>query len=559
MTPAASAAWALLLVSSLSAFPQKEAAQNKSVPPLERVVQMLREPITTRGLSIRVGARVLPGASPTTVDLVVVADIGRKTSPQDVTVGIILLEADGRVVDSGTQQRRLEPGLGPDGALRYTCLLQVPPGRYRLKMAAVDGAGQGGCVERDVQVSLAEVGPLMLGDILLTPAGASDLSLGLALDDTVPSGVVKASVQFRTKEAALPAGLRVTAEVADTAAGRALRSVPLSLGRAAGGELHAVGQMDLGLLPPGDYFVRAVVTVEGRAVGARTTPVRIVAAGPAAASLTEARPTARLSVGSDRWLIRPFDVKDVLRLEVVGFFVGRLASTVGPPPSNAVAGARQAVRTGEFEKARTELTSADDRWLDVRFLRGVALLAVQAWEPAAAEFRAALKVDSEFLPAAFYLGACYAAGGNDREAVGAWQMALVSESQAPIVYEVLVDALLRLREGQQAGEFMAEALERWPSDDTFRPRAAAVALAKGDARGALDLLDPHIEAHPGDVTSLFLAMRAIFQVRAEGKTARGESEDVAAMARYARLYEAAQGSEREIVARWLAFVQRREP
>ena len=62
------------------------------------------------------------------------------------------------------------------------------------------------------------------------------------------------------------------------------------------------------------------------------------------------------------------------------------------------------------------------------------------------QFRETLRLDSEFFPAAFYLGSCYAAGGRDHEAAGAWQTSLVTESDAPFIYTLLGDALLRLRE-----------------------------------------------------------------------------------------------------------------
>ena len=108
-------------------------------------------------------------------------------------------------------------------------------------------------------------------------------------------------------------------------------------------------------------------------------------------------------------------------------------------------------------------------------------------EPAASQFREALRIADDFLPAAFYLGACYAAGGRDSEAVGAWQIALITETDARIVYEVLVDALLRLGEARQAVEILTEARSRWPDDSAIPAEARrGPADARPAARGAGD-------------------------------------------------------------------------
>ena len=89
-------------------------------------------------------------------------------------------------------------------------------------------------------------------------------------------------------------------------------------------------------------------------------------------------------------------------------------------------------------------------------------------------------MDSEFFSAAFYLGACYAAGGKDREAAGAWQTSLITESNAPFVYTLLGDALLRLRDMDQAIDVLTEARTLWPADDevTIRLGTALVMANK---------------------------------------------------------------------------------
>src|SRR4030095_15538791 len=124
---------------------------------------------------------------------------------------------------------------------------------------------------------------------------------------------------------------------------------------------------------------------------------------------------------------------------------------------------------------------------------------------AEARFREALRMDSEFLPAAFYLGACLAAAGRDREAAGAWQTSLITEANAPFVYTLLGDALLRLRDVEQAIDVPMEAGTLGPREDQFGLRLGTALVAAKKQAEALKVLQPYLEAHPADPEWLFLS------------------------------------------------------
>ena len=86
--------------------------------------------------------------------------------------------------------------------------------------------------------------------------------------------------------------------------------------------------------------------------------------------------------------------------------------------------------------------------MTLAFIRGLALLQKKQYPQAAGWFQLSLKNASDFLGAAFYLGAVHAAAGRDNDAIGAWQMATIGED-SEAVYPMLVDALLRI--GDAAG------------------------------------------------------------------------------------------------------------
>ena len=553
-------------------------APTAHLDPRQRLLAVLRTPGATKLLQMRVATRVLPGGRSDMLQIVLAADIGREASSQNVMVGYVVTDEAGRNVTGGGETRLLEPGEGVWGdlSLRYAGIIDLPPGRYRLKVAAVDESGTGGSVEHQFEARLTEAGPLVIGDLILASATAGKLAAGIAVDDTVAGGRARVYVQMRPRQD-VKGNLEVTAEVADTPTGRALLTTALPVGPTKEGLIIADGPMDLRLLPPGNYYGRVAVTLDGRRLASRATPLRLVsavsgseaagadttgshAAGagtPPPSAAASASPGARLAIGADRLLVRSFDRRDVLRPDVAAYFVDRLA-TASPDAVASVAEARQAARTANFSALAERLPEVNEASLDGAFLRGLERYAAGDPEAAAKEFRAAVALNSEFLPAIFYLGACYASGGKDREAVGAWQAALISETDARIVYEVLVDALLRLNEVPKAREILEEARGRWQGEDALVPRAAAVAAAGRDARAALGLLEPYLGANPADTDALFLALRLLYQASADGKPLVSRQDDGEKLVKYAKQYEAANGPERAIVQRWLAFVQSRQ-
>ncbi|MFO7693955.1 MAG: tetratricopeptide repeat protein, partial [Vicinamibacterales bacterium] len=224
--------------------------------------------------------------------------------------------------------------------------------------------------------------------------------------------------------------------------------------------------------------------------------------------------------------------------------------------SEPISAAADSLRGGKFDEAIAALAGAASDRLSVPFLKGLALFGKGDLEPAAEQFREALRVDSEFLPAAFYLGACYAAGGQDREAAGAWQTSLISESEARIVYDVLADALLRLGEGEQAESIIREALGRWPDDDSFVPRLSAAEAMQRKGAEAVATLEPYLAGHPADASAWFLAMRILYDAYAAGGVITSQAEDAARAVKYAEAYKAAAGPRFALVDRWAAFIQK---
>jgi hypothetical protein len=137
------------------------------------------------------------------------------------------------------------------------------PGKYRVRVAAVDNLSRGGTVDMDLDVALAAAGPLKLGSLIL---GVAD------------GGSFAGRLQFSSEPAAigylevygLPAGAQISAqlEIAESVNGPAIATAPTKiLGDSADGRRVILGGVSIEQLPVGDVVCRMVVTLDGKPAG----------------------------------------------------------------------------------------------------------------------------------------------------------------------------------------------------------------------------------------------------------------------------------------------------
>jgi VWFA-related protein len=523
----------------------------------QRLAAVLTAQRMARALPIRL-AHVTLRESAGRMRVILSADIGRGvTGPADVKVGYLILDASGRSVGHVLDQKRLTPvGLGAEATFSFIDAIAVPPGDYTVKFAALDSAGRLGGVTHVVEARAIEGDGLSASDMLMIDPSRRAESGGLAptADGRITGLSVGVFIEIYPGRT-MPAP-RVSVSIADRPDGAVLTSADLpTAAHDEGRRLTAEGVVALGMLPPGTYVASATVLDGERRLVRVSRPFRLdPAEGVMSASV--AGPRAAFGMASGLKVVRRFNREDALRADALDYFLGRLRAADGQAAAEPSASAASAVRAGQFDAALATLREAGSGQLSVTFLTGLALFAKGDLETAAIQFRSALRISNEFLPAVFYLGACYAAGGRDREAAGAWQTSLVTESGARIIFDVLADAWLRLQDGTQAMSILAEARERWPDDDSFLPRAAAAQSLLQERGQAVETLVPYIERHPADTDTLALAVRLLYDAHASGKPATAAARDRELAAKFARLYRAANGPEAALVDRWATFVQR---
>ena len=523
-------------------------------PAREVLAETLRTPLLSTELVMRTATFVYPSDAGQ-LRVVIAADVEGATAAGAVPCGFSLTNDRGEVVGAEIEGPAAAAQPVPDGHA-YLASFILDPGNYTLKLAAVDDVGRRGSVEHAFEAKLTAAGQLRLGDLMLADMPARPgREVRPSVDTRMTSEQVVGYVELTSEVPAVLDSAEVVLQVAPSASAPAIDTVSATIDAPTVKRRVAEGRVPTDLLPPGDYVARAVVTVQGREFGRVTRPFRVERPLESAATTEGAGPIIRPTVSTRMRgpaalaAIPAFSVERVVGPDVVGYFLDRLPRERPAPLGGPVAAAADAARQGRFTDVETALATVGDDDLTAMFLRGIARLARGDLEGAAREFRRTLRQSSEFFPAAFYLGACYAAGGRDDEAAGAWQTSLVSDESGAFVYELLGDAFLRLEDGVRAVDIAGEAQQLWPDEDRFvRQSAVAHAVAR-QHDASIAMLDRHLEKHPDDRDGWLLGLWVLYDATLSGRTVGGEPIDVR-FGRYRERYASLNGPQLGLVDEW---------
>jgi tetratricopeptide (TPR) repeat protein len=514
-----------------------------------------------RDLSVRIAGITFPGKDAGSAQLLIVAEVrtaeggsskgeaGAGSSPLGPLASVSFVVEDGRGQSRLRSLRRGELRPLPDGSLVFSELVALPPGSYRVRLAVLRNA-RIGAAQSTVEVRTQTVGGLACGDLVVGEAGGDDLASSLSLDRRIRGDQLVASIAVAARPDAGPA-LRI--EVAKEAAGPALVSAPAVAPDT--GELVrlAQAQIDIRALPPGDYVVRAVSAASGNDGGGATSKFsRERAAAPASAAPGAGSPASARSNKAAPTPGALFRLEDVLEPAVLGPFLDELALRA---PDRAKAAINQA-RTGHLAEAARSAAAADPEGASKPFLQGLLLFSQRQYQAASESFRETMRAAPDFFVGAFYIGACYGAGGRDPLAINAFQTSLVGLERYPIVYRLMAEAMTRLGQFDRAIETLDEALGKWPDNATVRTQSARAALDAKRYDRVFALVDAAMTRQPPP-DLLFAGMQAVFeQVSQHPDAARDELAD--RMKRYRDAYGAAGGAQQALVAEWAAAVARKK-
>jgi VWFA-related protein len=524
----------------------------------EMLAETLRAPLLANEVGVKVTTYTFREPEGSKLKIVVATEIDRSLNPAGkVALAYALMDERGGLVGSQVEPEVKTP-VTSSQTQTYFGAIAADPGNYTLKLAVVDDRGKRGSVEHTFRAQLTAAGQIRVTDLLIAEVGSAGVK-GLipAVSADFTGDILQAYVELYSDAAEPLRSATAVIEIAQHEQGRELDSAIARFQPDSGpAELRRVaeGSVPIALLPPGNYVARVVISAGGRKLGQVTRPFRIVRRFP---TLTAPGASASRAPGTAAPIpfassIETFDRSSALRPAVVGFFLDRM--NVGNRVGNASIPALDAARAGQFDRAAEAMKGMAP--VASVFVSGLALYAKGDLEGAAGKFRESLRLESEFFPAAFYLGACYAASGRDREAAGVWQTSLITQSDAPFIFTLLGDAFLRLRDNDQAVDILVEASRLWPASDDVQMRLGIAQAAAGKAADAIATLDRYLAKHPDDHRTLMVAMQTIYETRSAGKAIGTAAEDRERFNRYAATYAAAGGPPQPQIEEWKRFIDR---
>ena len=526
-----------------------------ALTPMQQLGEVLKSPLPMRELPMRV-ASYSSVDSANKIRVVIAAEVGDPaTTPAEWPVGFIVLDKNEKVVLNRGGVSTLAPASARGESPRLVLTsVALDPGEYTLRVAAVDDSGRGGSVHHSINARLNRIsGSLSASDLMLVPQPPAAGELPRPRPSTViDNEIVSAMLELTGTDQNLLGRAKVTLQISDAENGNALVNVDAR--QVARGNVRAfAATMRLGVLPPGEYIARALINVPGQPELRLTrpfmlSPTAMAAAEPPPDLGVPRDPDAPPAPVAPSRIVAPvprFSAQTILTPAVVQPFLDGLADM--HPPSAEVEAVIEKARAGTYEAPATAAASPDDE-LNLAFVRGLSALSRGEIAQAAAWFQQTLKGASDFLGAAFYLGATHALSGRDRDAIGAWQMALLSENPGA-VYPALVDALLRIGDGRQALEVLEEAPSAW-EDDNARLRREAIALAMvGDFSGALPKLKDQLDnTRNDDQPLLFVALQVLFKMHQQDKSL--SPDNLQRFRTYVERHQKLGGPDRALVETW---------
>src|SRR5262249_55879711 len=243
--------------------------------PRTAVAAALASPLLATALPLRVASFALQGPEQARVQLLIHADVGTDyPASKVVSVGYVIIDKDGRMVDNRAADMRLLPVMtGVPSALQYTAGASLVPGEYTLKLAAVEG-DRIGTVEHTIHAALPATGNLTLSELMV----GGPIDVGELLTPTIGYQVTFGTVHgYLEAYGAKMEDLTMEYEVATTGDAPALLNVdvpphPVGDSRVIFSRIIPIHQV-----PPGKYVLRAILSSAGRSVKTLTRGFEIAA------------------------------------------------------------------------------------------------------------------------------------------------------------------------------------------------------------------------------------------------------------------------------------------
>jgi hypothetical protein len=216
--------------------------------------QMVREQRAFPDLPLRVVGYASRGAA----GRMTVIALGESADPaaKIKAATVALIDPSGKIAAQATAG---EKELAQSPMLIATA---VAPGSYRLRLAAVDAAGRSGAADYPLAADFTAAGPLKLGSLMIGALRNNSMAMALQFRDD------EKLVGYLEMYGQITAQVKARMEVATSVEGPAIVTVqPGGSGTSEPDKFILTGEIPIASLAPGDYVVRAVVSMADQPEG----------------------------------------------------------------------------------------------------------------------------------------------------------------------------------------------------------------------------------------------------------------------------------------------------
>jgi len=243
------------------------------------VVAALRDPLPSAEIPLKVTAYSFRDPHHDKLRLLIAAEIDRSVNPEgQLSLGYVVVDFDGKLVAS--QFDATPTANSPrERSARYFSAIRLDPGKYTLKLVAVDDARRRGSVERLVTAGLMEAGQIQATDLMLADGagGAGAMPVTPAVTGEITRGALHGYLELFAGSVEPLEQATVTLEIAPTETSPAVSQTPMTLKTPDDNSRCriAAAVVDLDRLAPGDYVARAAISIGSRTAGRVVRPFRI--------------------------------------------------------------------------------------------------------------------------------------------------------------------------------------------------------------------------------------------------------------------------------------------
>ena len=526
----------------------------KATTPTDAVTRAIKSPLPINDLPLKISTWTYKEPGTSRVRVLIGAEIERLAGQSlEYTVGMAIVNREGRGVASPVGLQALTEKPGDQGTAVFSGVLLVDPGQYRVIVSMADSEGRVGSVSRAVTAFQMGGTGVSLGDLIVGSFDGSARSIEPAIEPIISGSMAALMEAYQGSgigDQGSGKGLDAMLEIVASEDAAPIATVPMHVTPGASPEVANVSaQFNTTALPPGRYLARGTIRQGGTPQGHLIRPFRIVAN---TSSTTAGAPPAPGPVPNEMAMLLVGGLANFDRKELL---TPAMLTSVFALAEGRASGSKAAVkeaRGGDLGGAAMTALGEGDQAL-ATFLKGLEFYQASQLDRAVMQFTNSMQMAPAFTPSRLFLGAAFAEGNRHRDAAGLLQSASMTPPNATIAR---LAGESWIKAGQPA--LAIAPLELAVQQPNADPRSAKLLgfayVLGGRPADAASVLPSYLDANPTDAPALLAAIYGTYQRHLAGAQAT-LAADKANVARWAKAYAAAKGPMQTLVAAWVQHVQ----